>query len=57
MSTSPKHLVLSPCNRLHMVEYNGIASPEREYMSVKQRESMKLKERPKNAKPEPKDHH
>ena len=44
---------LSPGNRLHRIEQSGVASSEMEQLSVKQRESARLKESAKNAKQEP----
>ena len=44
-------------NRLHWIEQSGIASSEREQMTMKQRESANQKESTKSAKPEPRSHH
>ena len=40
-----------------MIEQGGVASSEREQMTMKQRKSEKPKESAKSAKQEPKDHH
>ena len=48
---------LSPGSRLHSIEQSGIASSTKEPHSLKQRESVKLKESAKNGKQEPRDHH
>ena len=40
---------LSPGNRLKRMEQSGIASSEKENLSMKQRESVKLKDSTKNA--------
>ena len=48
---------LSPGNRLHTIEEIGVASSEKEQLSMKQRESVKLKESAQNTKQEPRNHH
>ena len=45
---------VSPGNRLHMIKQRGVASSTKERRSLKQRETVKLKE---SAKPGSKDHH
>ena len=42
--------------KLHWIEQSGVASLEREQMTMKQRESAKQKESMKSTKPEPRDH-
>ena len=48
---------LSPGNRLHRIEQSSVTSSTKEPNSLKQRESVKLKERAKNGKQERRDHH
>ena len=47
----------SPRNILHRIEQSYVASSEKEQISMKRRESVKLKEIVENAETEPMDHH